>query len=99
MNIELTREQGIRFKLLCANNPFLLRSGPSGIDTTGSFLPPKRKINKWVVQQTDLELLHQVLNIETTGANRCTVVDRIECRIRKCILKSTTRLRSRPNSP
>lgn len=87
MALELNCEQAIRLKLLNANNPFLLRSGPSGIDTIGSFLPPKRKINKWVVQQTDLDLLHQVLNLETTGANRCTVVERIECRIRKCIQK------------
>ena len=83
MALELNCEQAIRLKLLNANNPFLLRSGPSGIDTTGSFLPPKRKINKWVVKQRDITVLLQLRDLEVSGANRITVLERIDCRLRK----------------
>ncbi|NOR85575.1 hypothetical protein GQ473_05655 [archaeon] len=87
MNIELTPAQGIRYKLLCADNPFLLRSGGSGIDKTGSFVPQKRKINKWIVKQNNRDVLYQLRELELSGANRKTVIERIDCRIRKLILR------------
>ena len=97
MNIDLTPAQGIRYKLLRANNPFLLRRGGSGIDSTGSFVPPKRKINKWVVKQIDITVLLQLRDLEVSGANRITVLERIDCRIRK-LNKSRAPAADRPTS-
>jgi len=95
MNIDLTPAQGIRYKLLRANNPLLLRRGPSGIDKIGSFVPPKRKVNSWVVKQNDVSVLNQLRTLEMNGARRITVLERIDCRIRK-LTKSLAPAADRP---